>query len=160
MVGQKIAASVLLILGIVFSAITCAGETNTKSRSSGDRVVYRSGYLHGYSPMNPFILQDAESGFLEIQTLFLGSLSAAESIEKCCSKTPRKNRISLYLREPYYVVLQGTPVLITSLDLIWSRSFGVSKPYLVLNQELRVNPSADSESFALLLRWAKERGYK
>jgi hypothetical protein len=157
--AQKIASALTLFL-VVFVAQPVIANGLQANSNSGDRVVYRTGYLHGYSLKNSFILQDSEVGFQEIQTLFLGALSAAESIEKCCSNKARKNRISLYLREPFYVVLNDTPVLITSLDLIFPRSFKDVKPYLVMNKELQLHPGEENESFALLLRWANERGYK
>lgn len=120
-------------------------------------IQYRAAYIKGDSPANSFILHENETGFSELQGLFFRALSASESIEKCCSFTP-KNEINLLVREPYYVGFGRENILIEEIGLIWPKGKN-SQPVLVLNKAFVLRPGQDNQSFQILMAWASKRGF-
>ncbi|UUA75218.1 hypothetical protein [Cellvibrio sp. QJXJ] len=155
---QKMTALWLVCVLVSLSPAIIVSEASAEPQKSVEKVVYRGGYIRGYATYKQFILHENEQGFAELQTLFLGALSSSDSIQKCCEMPVKKRRIKLHVVDPYYVRLGSESVLIRSVALVLPTKKS-EDAYLVLNDALQLFPGEDSESFIMLLRWAKGRGY-
>lgn len=156
--GQKITACTIAIVIANSCCTAMAVDKGIHHEPATPKVVYREGYVQGFATGHTFILHENETGYQEVQTLYLGALSASESIQKYPANKNVNRQIKIFMREPYYVVLGEAPILITDIGLVIPSGMR-AKPYLVLNRELQLYPGSENESFDLLLRWAKGRGY-
>lgn len=120
-------------------------------------ALMQKAYIHGKSKSDEFYIHETEEGFPELQYLFMGALSQAESIGPCCVREPRQT-VTLNVRSPYYVHLGEQPVLIETLDLAWPRS-NRDGLYMVLNERFVIEPKIKNRSLDLLAEWADRRGF-